>query len=119
MLRDITLGQYYPVDSVLHRMDPRTKLAGTLVFLVSLFVSENLYKINGSKGTLYYDSRKKRIEKLENDGETSSTLTTFTYDAENNLKSMEVSVPEMQPRLPRPAPCPGAPFTNVSSSASN
>ena len=43
MLRDITLGQYYPVDSVLHRMDPRTKLAGTLVFLVSLFVSENLY----------------------------------------------------------------------------
>ena len=42
-MRDITLGQYYPVDSVLHRMDPRTKLAGTLVFLVSLFVSENLY----------------------------------------------------------------------------
>ena len=26
MLRDITLGQYYPIDSVLHRMDPRTKL---------------------------------------------------------------------------------------------
>ena len=26
MIRDITLGQYYPVDSVLHRMDPRTKL---------------------------------------------------------------------------------------------
>lgn len=56
------------------------------------FVSENLYKINGSKGALYYDSKKKRIEKLENDGETSSTLTTFTYDAENNLKSMVVSV---------------------------
>ena len=33
MLRDITLGQYYPVDSVLHRMDPRTKLFGTLVYL--------------------------------------------------------------------------------------
>ena len=26
MLRDITLGQYYPVDSLLHRLDPRTKL---------------------------------------------------------------------------------------------
>ena len=36
MLRDITLGQYYPVDSVLHRMDPRTKLFGTLVYIVTL-----------------------------------------------------------------------------------
>ena len=35
-LRDITLGQYYPVDSVLHRMDPRTKLFGTLVYIVTL-----------------------------------------------------------------------------------
>ena len=35
MLRDITLGQYYPVDSVLHRMDPRTKLFGTLVYIVT------------------------------------------------------------------------------------
>lgn len=58
----------------------------------SEFVSENLYKINGSKGALYYDSKKKRIEKLENDDETSSTLTTFTYDTENNLKSMVISV---------------------------
>lgn len=38
MIRDITLGQYYPVDSILHRMDPRTKLFGTLVFIVCLFV---------------------------------------------------------------------------------
>ena len=37
MLREITLGQYYPVDSVLHRMDPRTKLLGTLLFIISLF----------------------------------------------------------------------------------
>ena len=56
------------------------------------FVSENLYKINGSKGVLYYDSKKKHIEKLENSNETSSTLTTFTYNAENNLKIIEVSV---------------------------
>ena len=41
MIRDITLGQYYPVRSVLHQMDPRTKLFGTLVFLVSLFISDN------------------------------------------------------------------------------
>ena len=38
MLRDITLGQYYPTDSVIHRMDPRTKLVGTLVFIFSLFL---------------------------------------------------------------------------------
>ena len=37
MIRDITIGQYYPADSVLHRLDPRTKLVGTLVFLISLF----------------------------------------------------------------------------------
>lgn len=39
-MREITLGQYYPADSVLHRLDPRTKLMGTLVFLVSLFVAK-------------------------------------------------------------------------------
>ncbi len=38
MLRDITLGQYYPSDSVLHRLDPRTKLFGTMAFIVSLFL---------------------------------------------------------------------------------
>lgn len=38
MIRDITLGQYYPANSVLHRMDPRTKLVGTLIFIISVFV---------------------------------------------------------------------------------
>lgn len=38
MLKDITLGQYYPADSVLHRLDPRTKLAGTMVFIISIFL---------------------------------------------------------------------------------
>lgn len=38
MIRDITIGQYYPADSVIHRLDPRTKLVGTLMFLVSLFL---------------------------------------------------------------------------------
>ena len=37
MLRDITLGQYYPADSVIHKLDPRVKLTGTMVFIVSLF----------------------------------------------------------------------------------
>ena len=38
MLRDITLGQYYPEDSVIHRLDPRTKLFGTMIYIVSLFI---------------------------------------------------------------------------------
>lgn len=37
-IRDITLGQYYPGDSAIHRLDPRVKILATLVFLVSLFV---------------------------------------------------------------------------------
>ncbi|MGI6010243.1 MAG: energy-coupling factor transporter transmembrane component T family protein [Ruminococcus sp.] len=39
MLRDITIGQYYPADSVLHRLDPRVKFIATLVFIVSLFIN--------------------------------------------------------------------------------
>ncbi len=43
MIRDITLGQYYPIDSVLHRMDPRTKLFGTMVFITSLFLANSIF----------------------------------------------------------------------------
>ncbi len=38
MIRDITLGQFYPADSVLHRLDPRTKFLGTMAFIISVFV---------------------------------------------------------------------------------
>lgn len=38
MIRDITLGQYYPAKSILHRLDPRTKFVGTMVFIISVFV---------------------------------------------------------------------------------
>jgi energy-coupling factor transport system permease protein len=37
-IKDITLGQYFPGESAVHRLDPRTKIMGTLVFLVSLFL---------------------------------------------------------------------------------
>ena len=43
MIRDITIGQYYPVESLVHRMDPRTKLAITCVYLISLFIANNKY----------------------------------------------------------------------------
>jgi energy-coupling factor transport system permease protein len=38
MLRDITIGQYYPVDSMIHRLDPRVKLIGCFIFIMSLFM---------------------------------------------------------------------------------
>ena len=38
MLREVTLGQYYPVDSVIHRLDPRVKLLSTLLYMLSLFL---------------------------------------------------------------------------------
>ena len=41
MFKDITLGQYYPGNSVVHRADPRTKILITLFFLVSLFLVNN------------------------------------------------------------------------------
>ena len=37
MIRDITIGQYYQTKSVIHELDPRVKLMGTLVFIISLF----------------------------------------------------------------------------------
>ncbi len=36
-IRDITLGQYYPADSKIHRLDARTKIIGSIVYLISLF----------------------------------------------------------------------------------
>ena len=42
MLRDITLGQYYQTESVVHRLDPRVKLVTTIAFIVSLFVVDNI-----------------------------------------------------------------------------
>lgn len=38
MFREITIGQYYPIDSIIHKLDPRVKLFMTLIYLISLFV---------------------------------------------------------------------------------
>lgn len=42
MIRDITIGQYYPAQSPIHRLDPRVKIVCTLIFLVSLFVQNSV-----------------------------------------------------------------------------
>lgn len=41
MIRDITIGQYYPVNSVLHKLDPRIKIIATMMFVVELFVFDS------------------------------------------------------------------------------
>ena len=43
MIKDITIGQYYPAKSILHRLDPRVKFVGTIAFLISLFVADSLW----------------------------------------------------------------------------
>lgn len=56
------------------------------------FVSEDLYSIKGEKGTLFYDAKRKRIEKMESIDSEKNVLVNFAYDDEDNLKSMKTSV---------------------------
>ena len=41
MLKDITLGQYFPGNSPIHRLDPRTKLILLIVYIVALFLAKS------------------------------------------------------------------------------
>ncbi|MGN0405506.1 MAG: energy-coupling factor transporter transmembrane component T family protein [Bariatricus sp.] len=42
MIRDITIGQYYPANSRIHRLDPRVKIVCTLLYLISLFMFKSI-----------------------------------------------------------------------------
>lgn len=41
MLRDITLGQYFPLDSPIHKIDPRMKLITAIVYIVAVFFAKS------------------------------------------------------------------------------
>ena len=41
MIKDITVGQYLPGNSVIHRLDPRVKIVGTFAFIINLFIINN------------------------------------------------------------------------------
>lgn len=43
MIRDITLGQYFPGESWIHRLDPRIKIIATLLFVVELFIVDTFW----------------------------------------------------------------------------
>ncbi len=41
MLKDITIGQYYPTKSIIHNLDARVKLIATFIFMTSIFIVDN------------------------------------------------------------------------------
>jgi energy-coupling factor transport system permease protein len=41
MLKDITLGQYFPGDTIVHRLDPRTKIILVLLYIIALFTADS------------------------------------------------------------------------------
>ena len=45
MLNDVTFGQYYPSDSFVHKLDPRTKILALITYIVMLFVANNFYSL--------------------------------------------------------------------------
>ena len=51
-LKDITLGQYFPGTSVIHRLDPRTKLLGVILYIVALFLAKSWISYGLYYGTL-------------------------------------------------------------------
>ena len=42
MLKDITLGQYFPGNSIAHRLDPRTKILLVTLYIIALFSAKGL-----------------------------------------------------------------------------
>ncbi|MBR4957908.1 MAG: energy-coupling factor transporter transmembrane protein EcfT, partial [Phascolarctobacterium sp.] len=40
MLSEITLGQYFPGNSFIHRLDPRTKILATLIYIIAIFLAD-------------------------------------------------------------------------------
>lgn len=45
MIKDITIGQYFPMGSVIHRLDPRTKLLFTIAFIITVFLANNFVSL--------------------------------------------------------------------------
>ena len=61
MMKDITLGQYYPVDSWVHRLDPRTKILLTVAMIVAVFMVHSLVGYGIILGFVYLTARMAKI----------------------------------------------------------
>ena len=61
MMKDITLGQYYPVDSWVHRLDPRTKILLTIALIVAVFMVKSMVGYALILGFVYLTARMSKI----------------------------------------------------------
>ena len=59
MIKDITLGQYFPGKSAIHRLDPRTKLLGMIAYIVIVFIIKN------TAAFLLPETKGKTLEEIE------------------------------------------------------
>lgn len=60
MFRDITIGQFYPVTSIINKLDPRVKLCGVVVYIAAVFIINNIFGllfIIAALGVLIYLSK--------------------------------------------------------------
>ncbi|MCF0216101.1 MAG: hypothetical protein HUK21_06465 [Fibrobacteraceae bacterium] len=78
VLKDYSYGDFNPLDSG--------------KWSAPKYVSQEWYLIEGEAGSLYYNSKYKRVEKIHAIKNNADVLTTFEYDANNKLRKMIVSV---------------------------
>lgn len=53
-MKDVSFGQYYPVDSFVHRLDPRLKLVFLIAYIVAIFLASNFYGLAVCAGVLVF-----------------------------------------------------------------
>ena len=61
MMKNITMGQYYPVDSWVHRLDPRTKILLTIAMIVAVFMVKSMVGYGLILGFMYFVSKLSNI----------------------------------------------------------
>jgi energy-coupling factor transport system permease protein len=61
MIRDITLGQYYPAESVVHKLDPRVKLFSTFIYIIALFTFRGLLGLFLITGMMIFMIKSSRV----------------------------------------------------------
>ena len=61
MMKNITMGQYYPVDSWVHRLDPRTKILLTIAMIVAVFLVKSMVGYGLILGFMYLVSRLSKV----------------------------------------------------------
>ena len=62
MLKDITLGQYFPGNTIVHRLDPRTKLVCVLLYFIALFTANGVWSVLLVFATLMFSVAVSRIK---------------------------------------------------------